>query len=262
MIVLPRRPSPDRWRRRGPLWVRRERVTGARFLPFALPISATNLTSGADETDGPWTTASITPGANRLILAAFYARHAGGTPSASLSGNGLTWVQIANINWAPAAAITLYLFRSMGASPSTGAITISFGAAVVHGVWIVDEIASVDTTGTNGSGAVVQSATNSADAASLTVTLAAFGSADNGTYGTFAQGGSQTITPGTGFTELAEIAPANGLAMNTEWRNDNDTTVDASWAVGTLCGGIAIEIKFAAAGGATTPLRTLLGVGT
>lgn len=116
-------------------------------------------------------------------------------------------------------------------------------------VWIIDELSGVDTSGTNGSGATVQSAVGTdADGGTITVTLAAFGSSNNATYGAFANdSGTGTMTAGSGFAALGVNA---GAVLNggMEWKNSNDTSVDAVFdaVAGATSGGIAIEVKAAA----------------
>ena len=219
----------------------------------------TGSSSSADATSYP--TASVTPSANQLILLAVLNTKAASPPTTpTASGNGLTWVEVATVTFDTIASPLkrLTLFRALGASPTGEAITIDFGGVTQTGcIWSVSEVDSVDTGGTNGSAAVVQSATNNANTGtSLTVTLAAFGSTDNATYGGFGINDDVAINPGTGFTEIHDnvitVVPICG--SETEWRNDNDTSVDASAsdAANKRWGGIAIEIKFAAAGGAAT----------
>ena len=218
----------------------------------------TNGTSDADTTS--YNTASISPGGDKLLLCAVAqsAYDSGNNDQPTLSGNGLTWVAIGSIvgagGWSTYSRITL--FRAMGASPSSGAVTISFTNQQDSVLWDIQEFDGVDTSGTNGSGAIVQNATNSGTAASLTVTLSAFGDSANATYGCFERvrdGTVQGQSPGTGFTELTDISlnfyTTYNMMLHVEWRNDNDTTVDSStssaWESTT---GIAVEIK----AGATT----------
>lgn len=218
-----------------------------------MAVTANHLTSSGSETaQSSYNTASVSPGSNRLILVAVLQGRSGGGNVPTLSGNGLTWQLVAS-----SALFTsfykMHLFRSMGASPSTGAITIDFGGQNQTRVtWSVVEFDGVDTGGTDGSAAVVQSASNTGTAVtSLTVTLAAFGSADNATYGTFGTDQVGDITPGTGFTELSDVS--HGQRHETEWRSDNDTSVDVSWSGSSDAGGIAVEIKAFSA--ATPPLN-------
>lgn len=215
-----------------------------------MPVTATHLTTNGDANNlSTYVTASITPSANKLILVWVGNVSTSGDQTPTLTGNGLTWVQVASVNGFPAAAARITLFRAMGASPSTGAVTIDFGGTAQHRcLWSICEFGNVDTGGTNGSAAVVQSVTNLALAAtSLTVTLGAFGSTGNATAGGFYTrgNGSADLVPGSGFTQLGEVVQVDtSEGMLSEWRNDNDTSVDASWGNLEDIGGIAVEIKF------------------
>lgn len=227
-----------------------------------MAITLTALTSGESDVDATsQATASITPGANRLVLATITTQGGGPPATPTATGNGLTWVQVATVTYNtvadPFKRITL--FRAMGSAPSAGAVTFDFGAETqVRFAWsVVESNNEVDTGGTNGSAAVVQSATNNANAVtSLTVTLAAFGSANNATYGAFGISVIEVQAPGAGFTEIHDIGPAaETIRIHTEWRSDNDTTVDQSSVTAADRGGIAIEIKAAATPGGSGSLR-------
>ncbi len=236
-----------------------------------MAVGQTSLTSGSSATNGTsYNTASVTPTANNLILLATMsesvAENDGAVPS-SVTGNGLTWVLVASGTTDTYGAVSLY--RAMGASPSAGAVTINYTNTQVGILWQLSEFSGIDTGGTNGSAAVVQSAAVSGGTGtSLSITLAAFGAAGNGTFGTFGawadNGGSAvTFTPGSGFTEIYDAWHDVGGwtdALQTEWRTDNDTTVDAtlSDASGNWAG-VAVEIKAAAAGGATGKSNPLSG---
>lgn len=222
--------------------------------------------AGDDGNANSYATASISPTANRLVLA-FVVNSKGSTPDEpTLSGNGLTWVKVATVTFNTIASPTkrTTLFRAMGASPSAGAVTIDFGGVNQTGcTWSIFEVADVDTGGTNGSAAVVQSATAQANSAgSLAIDLAAFGSADNGTVAGFGVAGTKTVTPGTGLTEIHDVGGASpAREIETCWRSDNDLQPDASLTAGGTddWGGIAIEIKLAAAGGISGSLSKTLG---
>lgn len=218
-----------------------------------MAVTAALLTEGESSVDATsYVTASITPGANRLILAAVANTRATIPAAPTLSGNGLTWVEVVTFDYPAVATVRVSLFRAMGAAPSAGAVTIDLDVLTHTGChWAILEFDGVDTGGTNGSAAVVQNAINEVDAGatSLTVTLAAFGSADNATFGMFQHSRNEGKTPGAGFTELSDNFHATpGSGMETEWRADNDTSVDASWVNLAGAGGIAIEIKAAAVG--------------
>lgn len=215
-------------------------------------ITEANLTSGennADHTSA--TTASITPSADRLVVACVVQRRgADGTAAPTLSGNSLTYVQIATIEFQARRRITC--FRAMGASPTTGAITIDYSAATQKSShWSVFEFDGVDTTGTNGSGAVVQSATNSGTATSSNVTLAAFGDAtNNAAVGATGIDDVLAVTPETGYAEIHDVGAAGLQTIETEWNTGEDLSVTASWTGTQIWGMIGIEVKVAPAAAA------------
>ena len=214
----------------------------------AVRIIGDHLASSGDDSNlTTYTTASITPLANRLILAWVVNTKATTPDLPTLTGNDLTWVQVAtttfNVIAVPTSRVTL--FRAMGSSPTAGAVSIDFaGVTQTSCAWSITTFNNVDTSGTNGSGAIAQSATNNVDTdTSLTVTLAAFERASNATAGGFGTSLAANITVGSGYAALGNgqttLPPSE---IGTEWRNDNDTSVDASFGVGNA-GGIAVELR-------------------
>lgn len=223
-----------------------------------MAITATLLGSGADTAAAdPFTTATtITPSANRLVLVSFLVV-AGTLRTATLTGCGLTWEEVVTDPFFTEASPLwrVGVFRSMGASPSTGALTFDFTGSITGFSWSAIEFDGVDTGGTNGSAAIVQAvASSSIDAGtSHSVTLAAFGHANNATYGAFGVNKNEDITPGSGFTEGHDLGHASPTArVFSEYQIGNDTSVDCSWTTSGAAGGVAVEIKAAAAGGAFT----------
>lgn len=220
------------------------------IVPTAVTVS--NLTSGSSHTNGPWTTASITPAANSLILLTVSIRNGASTNPATptISGNGLTWVLVNSDNYDPDSSSrkTIFMFRAMGGSPTTGAVTITNGETDTDADWTIDQFSNVDTSGTNGSGAVVQSAVNDAGTAgtanSLTVTLGAFSNTNNATYGVFANDGPNVWTVGSGYSSISTWAGTDTDGLS-EFKSTNSTTVDGTFSnvVGIRAGGIAVEIK-------------------
>jgi hypothetical protein len=222
-------------------------------------VAFTNLTSG-DDTDGnsTATTSSITLTANRLHLLTVSQNQFNGSPAEIPTCTG--WTQVATFVYynaggtdIPSNRITI--LRRMPSSNETGTHTIDFNSVNQSEVqYSIDQSdANVDTTGTNGSGAIVQSATGSGNGTALSATLAAFGSTDNGTFGvgaTYASGMS-TWTVGTGFTSLTAIAGnfTTDLSLLVEYRSDNDTSVDATANATGDWGMMALEIKAAGGGG-------------
>lgn len=231
-----------------------------------MPVTATHLTTDRDADGGATsTTASISPSSNKLVLMAVFWAQAGnpadGEPS--VSGASMTWDQV-TIEKGNSRGIKL--FRALSASPGSGALTISFtGSTPNWCAWTIAEFGEVDTTGSNGINAVVQSVdgTNGGSSTSLTLTLAAFSSTDNATAGFFGFGGTNNVAGGAGFTELGSIEGTSQPAMLSEWRSDNDTTVDATKEGGADdIYGAAVEIKFVASSTTGTNARkSLLGVG-
>ncbi|MEK7180385.1 MAG: hypothetical protein AAB706_02830, partial [Patescibacteria group bacterium] len=174
----------------------------------AVTLSAASLDAAGETTDATsFATASISPTANRLVLAwVSNLRFGEGTAAApTLTGAGMTWVQVATVSHTQNPEYRVTLFRALNAAPGSGAVTISFGAETQNTChWSIEEWSGVDTSGTDGSGAIVQSGTaQSASAASLTVTLAAFGSATNAVAAGFMRGSlGSGWTPETGYTTV------------------------------------------------------------
>lgn len=226
-----------------------------------MTIVATNLTAGGTAGGATSaTTASVSPTANALLLLAicFYDA-AGDNPAAptSITGNGLTWELVNSVNYDPTAADfgTIWVYRAMGAAPTPGTIVIDFGATNLTRIsWVLDEFTGVDTSGVNGAGAVVQSNTNLGNAVlSLTVSLAAFASAQNMSWGAFANqtANPTTYTAGSGFALTGQFSTSTSFAnIAAEWKaGDDDPNLSWTAASNFKCGGVGVEIKAAAAAG-------------
>lgn len=212
------------------------------------------LTNGGSDTDADtYATGSISPSANKLIIACIWAYDAGAAlnPAADFtcSGNGLTWT------FADGHGTTsnrFAVFRASSASaPSAEAVTfanLNSSGTSDGAVWLVFEIDNVDIGTTDG---VVQAVSGGGTADTLEVTLAAFASANNGTVGVFGSydnaGGVLSFTEGTGFahkTQQSQAAGGDTIANFYEYRQDNDTTVDVSVsAANDRLVGVAMEIK-------------------
>ena len=226
----------------------------------------TQLTSDTDQWDAPpFVTASITPTANKLVILTVWAfAQAGSTPfysPSSVTGNGLTWVEIGHQDYFPddvgAPTVNLHcrvsMYRAMGASPTAGSITINYSGTLPDGIsWSVTEFDGTDVSGTNGSGAIVQvvgAQSMAIPAPNLTVNMAALTSASNTTLAAFggpwdnAAGAAITLSPGTGYTSLA-TGGGNWLYWLSEVKlaGDNTPSVTSTGAAEAL-GGMAIEIK-------------------
>lgn len=206
-------------------------------------------TSGATNNTTSYTIASTTPTANALILLWVDNRNASGAPDTpTITGNNLTWVQATTTTHHAATAgdRRFTLFRAMGSSPTAGTTTISYTNNQNNVGWTMVEFAGVDTSGTNGSGAIAQSTSSiSDDTADITITLNTFSGTSNITAGGFVNiDNSQAIVAGSGFTIAGQWqATGENLSVASEVQLANDTTVDASIGSGTTrWGGIAVEV--------------------
>lgn len=228
-----------------------------------MAVTATHIIDESTTTDATsYVMTSWTPVANRLYLVGIHSAVASDTPNVpTISGaNGLTFVQVAT---SVDSTRRLTVFRAMKASGlSAGTATVDFGGQTQGGYQAsVDEFDGVDTGGTDGSAAIVQSAAATPlTGTSISVTLSAFGSVDNATYG-FGGGSASTtiLDAGTGFTALAERSSGSpSRVMLAEWRSDNDTTPEITATSSTNLNLIGAEIKATAAGG-PTPVRDVWG---
>jgi len=224
-------------------------------------ITGTNLTQGSGGAGTSWTTASITPTANNLVLVSI--ETASGTPGkiTSITGCGLTWVEVGNHQSATSTGEWLTVYRGMGASPTTGVLTLNSSATVTP-EWSVDQFANVNQSGTNGSGAIVQIVFNDANGTQtgITATLAALANANNAAFGFVEWGGGTTVTKGGSFTLLAAQQGSQFGYKNSEYAI-NQTAVNWTWGSGSNWSqAVAIEIA-AVPSGKTSGTLSMMGVG-
>lgn len=215
-------------------------------------LSAANLTSGEDNTSGTdATTASVSPTANRLQLLTVVARKDTSQPiDPTVSGNSLTWVLVASkyFDTSSSSRKQMWVFRAMGSSPTTGAITITFGETWTNCSWSLDEITDANISGTNGSGAIGGYTTGSEDAGNggeLSLGFNITGNTNALVFGAFAADpGTGTVTVGSGFTKLG-AKDNSTMNLGTQYKIGNTTVVNATVdsVAGTSTGGIAIVIK-------------------
>lgn len=218
-----------------------------------MPITHAHLTTNGSATDATsYTTASISPSANKLILATVYCANAGSPPAPTLSGNSLTWVEHGTIMDA-GTDVRVTVFRAMG-SPTAGTVLIDFGATtILQCLWTFSEFDGVSTGGTNGSWAVGPAVTNqNTSSTSLTVTLPRIASTLNGVYGGFGvvkSGSFESQSVGSGFTQTGQHNlddDSLGWSLIAEFRADNDLTVDESSASSHIIRqGVAFQVRAA-----------------
>lgn len=208
----------------------------------AFRVARTNLTSGGSSTDqDTYTTASVTLKAGRLYCLAIENSHASSAPAVSSITGGPSWTSRATTQF-NGNANRVSLWTGVPSQDYTGTLDIFFGSSsgVTGAVWALDEMSGVDTSTDDG---IVQTATGTGTSTTPAATLAAFASSNNATYGVQGKAANATSTPGTGFTELSDTGTATpAQSISTEWRVDNDTTVDFT-ITSTAWGCLAAEVK-------------------
>ena len=230
-------------------------------------ITAANVTSGADDNAGSATsfnTASYAFQNNKLYMVSAFLRAGSAVALSSVTGGGLTWV-LALEQAIGGGTFYIATFRALVTSgATTGALTLNTSIAPTSIKWIVDELSGVDTTGTNGSGAIVQSDADSGNATTASMVLAAFADAtNNAVYAAVGHAANEaaTVDASGGYTKLAEelsaVTPATAIA--TEFRLAEDTTVTMTWTTAAQFRSTAFEIKAAVTAGGTA---TVVGTGT
>lgn len=224
-----------------------------------MAIAPTSLTASFTDTDGTSAvTASITLPANSLILAVVHtSRGTSATQAVAAASTGATWVVVNattfNTIATPRSRVTI--LRTMVASDQTGAVTFSCSASHDCWIWSIIAFSDVDTSGTNGSGAIVQSNVNAANGNGLwSVTLSAFGDAtNNATYIGVSYDLNNTFTPDSPLTALNENAsttPARDLWDG--WNLGENTSPSGSSSTADF-GAVALEIKAGVSALTSTP---------
>lgn len=231
-----------------------------------MAISVAHLTSSGSSANGNYSTASITPSANRLIVACYHVISVGidqGPPT--VTGNGLTWSLIDSLLYSTVGGDRYdeeYIFAAdTGASPSAGAISFDNSFTAQAGSWSVFEVDGSDVA--NGVAQTfvqkVKTTLNSTGN-SMALTLAAAGHADNRPFLLALHNANQVTTPRTNWTEIGDASlndpTYGGIGIETQWRSDTfEASASASWVSNVKYGGIAFEIKAAARSSLVAPSR-------
>jgi len=213
-----------------------------------------NLTGGGTSAAQSANTASISPSANRLILVTVHAYISTGSAqpgTPTVTGNGITYALVGSqdVDNSGTDRATIFVFRGMAAAPSAGAVTISFAPATMTRIqWSIDQSdANVDTSGTNGSGAIVQTTgvTTASGATSASVNYPSAMTSGNSGYSGWGHQVQEAKTPRAGWTELADVTTVTLAAVETQYIAGTDTAGSVSWASGSRGGGIIVEIAAA-----------------
>lgn len=212
-----------------------------------MAITATQLIEGSSTTDASsYVTAGINPDSDKLyLLVIAHGKTTGATdvPSATGGGLGSSWTLVES-NQQGSGNQRLTVLRAMSSSAgSLEAITISFGG-VTQGncLWKVIEFNGVNTSGSDGAGAVVESVEGDDSGSTNTVSLSGV-TGGNATFGALVGNSSSVnFTPDTGFTALGTQLNASSPTIN----------LVAVWSVG---GTNPISINSDG-----TPITALIGV--
>ena len=222
-----------------------------------MAVALTNKGSGASTTNGGGTV-SVTPSANVPLLMAVGVSAAAAThtdDSIAIAGCNLTWTLLGRVAvWGSRRGT--YLFKGVGASPSTGSPTITFtpaGASTYEShKWSLDEVTGAD--GTTPFGTVYTYTSGSATSAPVTVSE----TPDAGDMVFYAAGQETNEACSLGGeldTTLAQFGDATGVRrFITAYDSSPDSTPvpSVTWATTASTGAIALIVNVAAGGGATT----------
>jgi hypothetical protein len=225
--------------------------------PAFSALNCTSLTTGTG-----LTTASITLTAGRLNVACTFAYSFSATVGTT-SRTGWDNLGTAGGEVFNASTSRLQCFRHVAGSDSTGTLTwtnTNTGVIFVHSVI---ECTGHDTSGSNGSGAIVQvvdTSTTGADPNNYNLSLAALGdAANNVVLAAFAAAGAGTpsAAPSSGYTELNETA-GSGYGLSVNWQLPGTTTPGTANTSGFAdIAGMGIEIKAAGGGGGSNAPRAM-----
>jgi cell wall assembly regulator SMI1 len=206
-----------------------------------------------DSVDGSsFAFAPITASNSKLYLV-FLSTSTGTAPApsaTSVSGAGLTFTEIGGpggVLYSGSIGLRrIQAWRALSSSGGTGSIAINLSGTSTSLDAVLLEFSGVDTSGTNGSGAVAQSATAKVSSVtSISVALTPFSHPDNRPVAFFNHRVDEATTHEAGYTELDDATHTAPLAgAECEWHaGAAENTPSASWATAAAAGGFAIEIR-------------------
>lgn len=189
---------------------------------------------------------SSTPPTEGLIPLWVFAAGTGGPHTPTVSGWGITWVQIgATANFGSGRGMSLFFANAEGATP--GVVTVDFGGNTQFFC-----VAAFGPTQTGVDLADLQAAAvqqvsdgDTANATNLTLNLAAASHPDNRVIACFFHVVNESMNARANWTKGDELTgTASNRALITQWREDAyEATASSTWATGSGHGGMAVEIK-------------------
>lgn len=227
----------------------------ANQIQYANPgIHGTNITAGSDSTDATvYTTASVTLEAGVLYLMSVEnsAASAGAVSSIDSATGGFPTFTSRSTTQFNTNANRVSIWSAVPTADFTATLRINFGATQTGAVWSLNAFYHVDTASSDG---IVQNAVGTGSSVTPLATLAAFGSANNATFGAFGQNAAAGgAVESASYVELSDTTAATpAQALQTDYRPDNDTTVSET-ITSTPWGACAVEIKSLGTGAVTIP---------
>jgi hypothetical protein len=211
-------------------------------------VARTDLTQDKNTANlSTYSTASITPGSNRVTLAFVMNVQSGFGQQAAeptVQGNGLTWKTVQSVQVTGATNRRLTCFRATGGTPALGPLSFDFGGVQqALCAWSVFEYDGVTD--------IAQVKTASGGTPTPTVTLDALADANKsvvvgGVIVSSLFGSTAQVQPGQGLTEIHEQDVAElgtGGSLQTEERTGGGTTVNWTAGLVTNWAAIALELK-------------------
>jgi hypothetical protein len=225
------------------------------------------LTDGSNANGDSYTTASISPSANKLLVVGYASMQSAVTPrdiTTSL-GLSLSWSEIKDFIWDDSSPTgngrgrMWLLAADTGGSPGSGTLFFDHGTGEdnLRAAWSIFELSGTDLGTSTVAQCFVQSPTtvlNEAAASSLSITLGAAGASENRPFLWKVMGGGAATTPRASWTEIADYNPGGeNFSAESQWRSDAfETTASATWSGTFYHGGIAFEVKASTAAVTTT----------
>lgn len=204
-----------------------------------------DISSGTDATS--YSNTSWTPPTSGLIVCDVIAKRAAALDTPTVSGNGITWVQIGSTLNCGGNNHGLSRFAANAAGSTTGATTIDFGSNTqIHCSASFYHVTGVDLSGGVAAAFVspgIETATGIGTTG--TVTRSAAASSENRPIAAFFHAANEGKTPRTNWTELDDLPGTSGVRnLQTQYRSDAfETTASATWTTSENWGGIASELK-------------------
>ena len=197
-----------------------------------------------------------TPPTSGLIILFVYSREntSGNNAVSSITGNNLTWTQIATITFDSSEVSRLTLLGANASGSTQGQTTINFNTSQVGMMASFFYATGADLSG-GVAAAFVQSPTSEDPGSTQTsgsVTLAAASDSNNRPISSFVhqieEATIERTTPNPVWTEVDDMQGAGPTrGMDTQYKSDAfDTTASADWTTASRWGGIAAEIKMQA----------------